>query len=466
MQDLAIRAEWTIIHEGGRHLPVRNLVVHIRGGSIVGLSDQVPAGARLIDVPGGIAHPGFINLHNHTINAPLFRGIVDDLPRSAIGESKVYSMLMPMGGMAVTGLDADSLRDLVALGLLEVVHSGVTTLLDQFRPRQRATLELAQEWGLRLYAAPYLFSPAPSIGNAEVARAAAGSFEGDSGLNAFESLHAEFDKGTSGMIRVILGPHAADSCGPDLLKRVNQIAHERNLLVTIHLAQSQGEVDRVRERHGCLPTDYMAGVGLLREGVIFGHGVHLEDQELKQVAASGATIAHCPTVFLRGGKAPHYARFARQGVRLGIGTDAERMDFYAQMRASGFASKQATGESRAATAADLFAAATTGGADALRRPDLGRICVGARADIVILDAFKPHLQPINDPLRTLVWYASASDIHTVMIEGQPLIEGGVIKPSIDRHSVIRRGAAATARVWQLAREAGCFPADADPQSRH
>ena len=461
MQDLAIRAEWTIVHDGDRHLPARDIYVQIRDGVIVALTDRPPPVSRVIEVPGGIAHPGFINLHNHTINAPLFRGIVDDLPRSAIGESKVYSMLMPMGGMAVTGLDADSLRDLVALGLLEVLRSGVTTLLDQFRPRQRATLELARDWGLRLYAAPYLFSPAPVIGDAQVARAAAGSFEGDSGLAAFEELYAEFDEGSGGMIRVILGPHAADSCGPDLLQRVDRIARERDLLVTIHLAQSQGEVDRVKERHGCLPAEYMASVGLLREGVIFGHGVHLEEQELAQVTAAGATIAHCPTVFLRGGKAPHYARFARHGVRLGIGTDAERMDFYAQLRASGFASKQATGESRAATAADLFAAATTGGADALRRPDLGRISVGARADIVIVDAFKPHMQPINDPLRTLVWYASASDIHTVVIDGQVVIDAGRT-PAIDRDSVIRRGATATSHVWQLAREAGCFPAEADP----
>jgi len=463
MQDLAIHAEWTIVHEGGRHVPVRDLYTHVRDGLIVALSDRAPAAARLVEVEAGIVHPGFINLHNHTINAPLFRGIVDDLPRSAIGESKVYSMLMPMGGLAVTGLAADALHDLVALGLLEVLRSGVTTLLDQFRPRQRATLEHARDWGLRLYAAPYLFSPAPVIGNAQVARAATGSFEGNSGLTAFEQLHAEFDEGSGGMIRVILGPHAADSCGPDLLKRVDLIARERNLLVTTHLAQSQGEVDRIRERHGCLPADYMASVGLLREGVIFGHGVHLEDGELDRIAAAGATIAHCPTVFLRGGKAPHYARFARPGMCLGIGTDAERMDFYAQLRASGFASKQATGESRSATAADLFAAATTGGADALRRPDLGRISVGARADIVIVDALKPHLQPVNDPLRSLVWYASASDIHTVIIDGKVVIDAGQT-PAIDRDRIIRRGAVATTQAWQLARDAGCFPAEADPQS--
>ena len=208
-------------------------------------SQEPPSDGDTIEVPGGIAFPGFINLHNHTINGPLFRGIVDDLPRKAIGESKVYSMLMPMGALAVSHLDPDELEALVALGLLEYARSGATTLVDQFRPRQTAILELAKHWGLRLYAAPYLFSPAGVIGDPSVARAAQGSFEGETGLSTFEELFARFDEGERGRIRVILGPTRTTSCAPDLLKAVDRIARERVLLATIHLAQSQGEVDRV-----------------------------------------------------------------------------------------------------------------------------------------------------------------------------------------------------------------------------
>jgi cytosine/adenosine deaminase-related metal-dependent hydrolase len=402
VQRLIIRADWTIAHMNGRQVPVEDLSLIVEDGCIADLTREPPEG-ETIAIPGGIAFPGFINLHNHTINAPLFRGIVDDLPRKAIGESKVYSMLMPIGALAVSHLDPDELQALVALGLLEFARSGATTLVDQFRPRQMAILELAKRWGLRLYGGPYLFSPARAIGDASVARAAQGSFEGETGLAAFEELFARFDEGERGRIRVILGPHAADSCAPDLLQAVDRIHRERGLLATIHLAQSQGEVDRVRAERGLDPAGYMESVGLLREGVIFAHGVHLTDGELARVRAAGATIAHCASVFLRGGKSPNFARFAERGVRFGIGTDAERLDMFSQLRASGFASKQATGAGNAGTAAGLFHAATIAGADALRRPDLGRIERGATADIVIVDANKPHLQPINDPIRTLVW---------------------------------------------------------------
>jgi cytosine/adenosine deaminase-related metal-dependent hydrolase len=461
MARLVVKGEWVIRAMADRQVPVRGQAVVIDGDRIVDITTEPPADVPAIFIPGGIVCPGLLNLHNHTINGPLFRGIVDDLPRRAIGESKVYSMLMPMGGLAMTYLDDDGLEALVALGLLEVMKSGATTLVDQFRPRQRVILELARRWGLRLYAAPYLFSPSSAVGDKTVAAAAQGSFEGATGLEAFERLFREFDQGREGRLRVIFGPHAADSCAPDLLHTVDRLARDRDCLATIHLAQSQGELDRVNAERGLGPVAYMDSVGLLREGVLFAHGVHLTDEELDRVAGSGAAIANCASVFLRGGKAPTFERFKRHGVRTGIGTDAERMDMFAQMRSSGFASKQTFGAGDAGTAADLLHAATIGGAGILRRPDLGRLEKGSRADLIVVDALKPHLQPIRDPIRTLVWYAGASDIDTVVIDGVPVVRGGRLIGA-DEAAIVANGRDATWRLWEESKRRGHFPAEAEP----
>jgi cytosine/adenosine deaminase-related metal-dependent hydrolase len=461
MARLVIKTAWTIATIGERQVPVENLAIVVEDGRIADLTRSPPADAETISLAQGIAVPGFINLHNHAINAPLFRGIVDDLPRSAIGESKVYSMLMPMGGLAATFLDEHELKAIMALGVLEVLRSGVTTLVDQFRPPQASIFDLARQWGLRLYGAPYLFSPAAGAADASVAGASRGSLEGETGLAEFERLFRTYDGGRDGLMRVILGPHAADSCAPDLLRRVDAIASERNILVTIHLAQSQGEVERVAQQRGLGCAAYIQSVGLLREGVILAHGTHLRDDELRLVRDAGATIANCASVFLRGGKAPNFERFRRAGVRVGIGTDAERMDFFAQLRATGFASKQAYGAGDAATAAELLRAATMGAADILRRPDLGRIEKGATADLLVIDALKPHLQPVNDPVRSVVWYATPADIDTVLINGRAVIRGGKAV-GIDEAAIIAAGAAATRRVWAESRVRGYFPLEADP----
>jgi len=458
---LVIRTAWTIAWRGGRQIPLKAHAVVVDGDRIVDITPTPPTDAEEITVPDGIAMPGLINLHNHTINAPLFRGIVDDLPRSTTGESKVYSMLMPIGGLAATYLDAIELRALIALGLLEVLRSGATTLVDQFRPPQAIILDLAREWGLRLYGAPYLFSPVAPAGDPALASAADGSFAGETGLAEFDRLFHRHDQGDRGLVRVILGPHAADSCAPDLLRAAGRIARERGILLTTHLAQSQGEIDRVAEQRDMGLVEYMVSVGLLREGVIFAHGTHLSDADLVRLRDTGAAIANCASVFLRGGKSPSFARFQRQGVRVGIGTDAERMDMFAQLRATGFASKQAFGAGNVGTAADLLHAATAGAADILRRPDLGRLVPNASADIVVVGAGKPHLQPIQDPVRTLVWYTSSADIDTILIAGRPVLRHGRAV-GLDEAAIVRDGAAATHRVWQEAKRRGYFPAEAEP----
>ncbi len=463
MARLVLRTAWTIAWQNGRHVPLPGHAVVVEDGRIADVTTDPPLDAETIAVANGIAFPGFINLHNHTVNAPLFRGVVDDLPRRIAGESKVYSMLMPIGGLAVGFLAPGQLRAVIALGLLEVLRSGATTLVDQFRPPQAMILDLAQSWGLRLYAAPYLFSPAATADSA-VRGASQGSIEGVSGLAAFERLFAEFDRGDRGLTRVILGPHAADSCAPDLLRAADRIARERGLLLTIHLAQSQGELDRIAAHHRMGPADYMDSVGLLREGVIFAHGTHLTDAELGRLRDAGAAVANCASVFLRGGKAPCFARFHRAGVRVGIGTDAERMDMFAQLRATGFASKQSFGAGDVATAAELLHAATAGAADILRRPDLGRIAPGAAADIVILDAGKAHLQPVHDPIRSLVWYASSADIDTVLIAGRPLLRAGRT-PGLDEAAIVREGSAAVSLLWEEAKRRGYLACEMEPPER-
>ena len=94
MTRTVVKAEWIIRSLQDKQIPVRDQAVVIEDGRIADITADAPADAEAIEIPGGIVVPGFLNLHNHTINAPLFRGIVDDLPRRAIGESKVYSMLM------------------------------------------------------------------------------------------------------------------------------------------------------------------------------------------------------------------------------------------------------------------------------------------------------------------------------------------------------------------------------------
>ena len=124
-----------------------------------------------------------------------------------------------------------------------------------------------------------------------------------------------------------------------------------------------------------------------------------------------------------------------------------------EFRVSGLLAKTRAERGEIAAARDLIAAATTGGAAALGREDLGVIKPGAKADIVIVDMHKPHLYPVWDPLRTLVWNGSGADVSTVMVDGEILVRDGAFLRA-DADDIMDRADRALNRLWSVATEAG------------
>ena len=74
------------------------------------------------------------------------------------------------------------------------------------------------------------------------------------------------------------------------------------------------------------------------------------------------------------------------------------------------------------TTADLYNAATLGGAKALGRDDLGRLHAGAQADIVVFDLRGQHLGPFFDPLKNLLLSGRGSDCRASYIHGRRVME--------------------------------------------
>ena len=148
-------------------------------------------------------------------------------------------------------------------------------------------------------------------------------------------------------------------------------------------------------------------------------------RDLELIAESGATVAHCPTPFSRYGQAmQHFGRYVETGVNLGIGTDTLPKNMLEEMRTASILSRIAAANVKATSLADVFHAATAGGAKALGRQDLGRLTSGAKADVVLVDLQHPHMRPIRDPLRSLVFSAAERAVKDVYVDGTKVVDNG------------------------------------------
>lgn len=449
----AIRTRFTVIPGMGHQDVIRDATVIVEGNTITDIThDEVTRADEFIAVEEGILVPGFVNLHNHALNGPTLKGIVDDYDRTGSAGSLIYKLLMPLGDLSTHGTSEEDIRSIFRLALLDMLKSGTTTMLDMWRPAHRGFLDVAQELGLRAYGAPYVLSTPPTGVDAHGLPTYGVADEGAQ-MAVFRSIFDEYDQGPTGRIRVVLGPHGTDTCSPGLLKTVRNTANELDALITIHAAQSKPEVATIKERHGLTPIEYLHAHDITGPDVIAAHCVYATDADLRILRDTGTSVASCPLTFARGGFTAPYQRFADNGIRTGIGTDGYGFDFIEEMRSAGLVSKLRVQQSHVASAAQLLKAGTEDGAAALGRSDLGRIEVGARADLTIVDLGRAGLQPVRDPIKNLIWYSAAPDVTTVLVDGQVLLKEG--KPvGLEEGSVISAGVDAVGRLWARAEQQG------------
>jgi cytosine/adenosine deaminase-related metal-dependent hydrolase len=238
----------------------------------------------------------------------------------------------------------------------------------------------------------------------------------------------------SGRLTGMMSPAQIDTLSPELLQSAHDYAEERNLPFQIHAAQSMNEFIEMVRRHGKTPIRWMDDLGILTDRTIIGHGIFLDHhpwlhwstrEDLDLIAERGATVAHCPTVFMRRGIALNtLGGYLRAGVNMGMGTDTYPHNILDEMRNALTVARAVAGTVDDLNTSDVFEAATTGGAKALRRDDIGRLSVGAKADLVLVDLKHPAMRPLREPLRSLIYVAGERAVRDVYVDGNLVVEGG------------------------------------------
>lgn len=396
-------------------------VIRFVGRGYDGIAD------RVIDGQGFMVMPGLVNIHSHPSSEPMNKGFTDEVGSPGFYNSSLYEYL------PVFRAQGEEVQACVRVALSELLLSGVTTLAD-LSMAHPGWLDLLAEAGMRVCVAPMFRSGRWYTKNGHVVEYDWNEAAGEKAMAEAFSIIERAEQHPSGRLFGMVVPAQIDTCSETLLRESGQEAKARGLSWQIHAAQSVSEFHEITRRHGFTPIGWLDHLGLLNERAIVGHGIFLDDhpstpwhtkRDLSILADTGTTVAHCPTVFARRGMTlKNFGRYRKGGVNMGIGTDTYPHNMLDEMRLAAYLARTQATDPHILTSNDLFEAATTGGARALGRDDIGRLAPFCRADMVLVDVTNPRMRPARDPLRSLVYAAGDRAVHTVIVDGQTVVRDG------------------------------------------
>lgn len=376
---------------------------------------------------GRMLMPGFVNIHCHSDEEPLSKGIFDDMGTAALWGQAMYEY------STLIEISEEAREASLTIMLGDLIRSGVTTLVDIAGPHDAWLPTLAKS-GARAYAAPGFREARWHV---EDSHRLEYRWDHARGREIYQRALACVDAAQahpSGRLGGIVSPSQVETCSPELLIEAAAAAGSRGVPITIHAAQTMAEHEELLRRTGQTAVQYLEGLGILDDNLILGHCIFVDshswtrqrtDRDMSLLARRGTTVAHCPVTFSRSGMIlESIGRYRRAGINVGLGTDSYPYNMLEEMRRALICARIAGKSLFDLKTADILEMATLAGAKALGRQDIGRIAVGAKPDFSLVDLNHPAMQPVYDPLRNLLHCAAERAVEAVYVDGRCIARGG------------------------------------------
>ncbi len=375
---------------------------------------------KTIDGRGKIALPGLINCHTH-LSMTLFRGIAEDQPL----QTWLRETIWPLEAK----LRPEDVYVGALLGCLEMIKTGTTTFADMYFHEDKVA-EAVEDAGLRAV----LSQAVIETGNKDVDKRI---------FRDSVDFVKRYKTRADGSVIPRLGPHAVYSCSPQLLKEVRRIATELKVGIHIHLAESLELAKQIKTERGLSEVQILKGLGFLNSDVLAAHCIHLSDQEMGTLAKHGVKVSYNPVANMKLAQGtPRIHDLLEAGLTVGFGTDGpasnNNLDLLQTVKIGALLQKQHYHDPTVLPASTVLRMATIDGARALGlEKSIGSLEVGKKADIILVNLEEPHLTPLHDPYANIVYSAGGSDVDTVIVGGEVIMEDREVK-TLDEGEILER----------------------------
>lgn len=435
-----------LVLAGGGDWQARRADIAIEGNRIAAIGSGLnPVDGKIIEASDLLAVPGFVNAHYHS-PLSILRGTADGLSHPAfMWQNQVDTARRTPHEVYVSAL----------LGGAEMLASGTTAVIDHF-PEQAfgaehvaAVVRAYRELGMRAVVALRVFDgsyddivPARGLPAALAASnplAAAPLAETMALVESAVSAHDE----PQGRIRIFPAPSNPSRCSDELLLSCDALARRKALGVHTHLLETEVQTRIAAERYGTTMVQHLDRLGLLSSRLSCAHTIWIDEPDIALLAGRGVTVVHNPESNLKvGAGLMPLPAMRRLGLRVALGTDGastnDNLVLHEAMRLALVLHRPLERDrSRWLGAPDALDMATTAGAAALQCTNrLGKIEAGQLADLVLYDLSRPRWAPCNDPAQQLVFGETGDAVHTAIVDGRIVVEGGQVK-SVDVPALVR-----------------------------
>jgi len=371
------------------------------------------AGAAHRALRDHLVMPGLINAHCHS---GLLRGTAEGLPVWDWLDTYINPMhrvLQPSEAEAASWLC-----------YAESVLSGTTTVVDMWRFMD-GSARAAEGVGNRLVMVPYV--------------GAHPDYDYFDTLDDNEALLERWHGRQGGRIQAWVGlEHLfyTDAAGQ---RRAAELAKRFETGLCTHIAEAAQEVQAMQDRHGCRPVQALERLGLLEPRTLLAHCVWLDDEDIRVLVRNNAAVSHNPVSNMKlASGAARTTDLLAAGIAMGLGTDGEKennnFDMFEEMKGASLLAKLSRLDATALDAWDALRMATIEGARAVGLQDsIGSLEIGKQADLIAVRTDTPRMTPLfgGGPWmnlhHNLVHAVRGSDVALTMVDGQVLVEDGVLQ---------------------------------------
>ncbi len=365
------------------------------------IGSQLPTSIfdQVIDCEGNLLMPGFKNAHTHSAMTFL-RSKADDYSL----QDWLFTQIFPREA----NLHEGCVKELTKVAILEYLSSGITSVLDQyFFPQEFA--DTCNEIGFR--------------------SVSLGMYDKDT-RPVEEVLRLFKDNNKPGSLSTfVVGMHSEYTGNDDMFKSTKVLLNNTGSPFFTHLSETSKEVKECIDRRGMTPMKFFDSLGFFDKGGAIFHGVYLSDEDIEIIKKRNVVVVSNPSsnMKLASGIA-EIKKLLDRGVTVALGTDGpasnNALDMFREMYLVTGLQKLKNMDPVSISAFEVLKMATVNGAKAMGLEDADTLQVGKLADIVMIDLYRPSMQPINNIISNLVYSGEKDCVKLTMVNGKILYRDG------------------------------------------